>query len=63
MTVSNGTEAQVGFMELIDPGTAPERRAQLRQAMIEYCRKDTAAMVGLVEWLWGAAKETKTNAV
>jgi hypothetical protein len=51
MTVADGTGAQIAFEELIADGTSAARKAGLRQAMLDYCRKDTIAMVNLVEWL------------
>lgn len=52
MSVSNGSEAQVAFDELISGVSNPKRKVDLRQAMLDYCRKDTIAMVNLVEWLF-----------
>ena len=43
--VKSGTDAQAGYMEAIDPATSPERHAALRDAMLEYCRRDTEAMM------------------
>ena len=57
MAVSDGTEAQAAYEELIAPGTASAestrgtRKLELRTAMLEYCRQDTLAMVELVGWL------------
>ncbi|MBI2607196.1 MAG: DUF2779 domain-containing protein [Deltaproteobacteria bacterium] len=51
MAVAGGSEAQIAFEELILDATSPARKAELRQAMLDYCRKDTIAMVKLVEWL------------
>ena len=43
--VKSGTDAQAGYMEAIDPATSPERHAAVRDAMLEYCRRDTEAMM------------------
>jgi len=51
MIIADGTGAQIAFEELIADDTAAARKAELRQAMLDYCRKDTIAMVNLVEWL------------
>ena len=51
MVVSNGTEAQIAFEKLISSDIDVSQRATVRTAMLEYCRKDTIAMVNLVEWL------------
>ena len=49
--LSNGTEAQVGFEELISEKTTKARKTELTKAMLEYCGKDTLLMMNLVEWL------------
>jgi len=51
MAVADGIAAQLAYAELIGDGTSSSRKAELRRAMLEYCKKDTAAMVGVVEWL------------
>jgi hypothetical protein len=51
MSVADGGAAQAAYAEMIAPGTAAPRRSELRAALLEYCRKDTMAMVGVVEWL------------
>lgn len=48
--VRDGTGAQDAFLEAIDPATSPERREQLRAAMLAYCAHDTLALVRLVEF-------------
>lgn len=58
MKVSNGTEAQVAYEQLISESLDPTAKAALRNAMLEYCRKDTLAMVNLVEWLRNVAKNS-----
>lgn len=56
MLVSDGRTAQRGFEELI-VCSDPKRKEELRQGMLEYCRKDTLVMVELVKWLFEASKE------
>lgn len=51
--VQEGSGAQEAFMEIIDPGTAPERKAQLVADLERYCAHDTWAMVRLVQVLSG----------
>ncbi|MCC7441803.1 MAG: DUF2779 domain-containing protein [Bdellovibrionales bacterium] len=51
MAVGEGAEAQLAYLEMIAPGIPPERRAELKRALLDYCRKDTEAMAGVVEWL------------
>ncbi len=53
MDVGDGRAAGRAYEELIAVVTLPRRRAELRKALLEYCEKDTAAMVGLVGWLFG----------
>ena len=43
--VKSGTDAQTAYFEAIDPDTAPERAAAIRDALLDYCRRDTEAMV------------------
>lgn len=43
--VKSGTDAQAGWLEATDPLTPPERREAIRDALLDYCRRDTEAMV------------------
>ena len=45
LEVANGGMAQDAFTEIIHPYTLPERRQQLRDALLLYCERDTVAMV------------------
>jgi hypothetical protein len=51
MEVGDGTAAQRAFAELTGADTTQSRRESLRRAMLEYCEKDTLAMVEAVNWL------------
>lgn len=51
MEVGDGLAAQRAFAELIADGTDENRRSEIRAAMLEYCAKDTLAMVEAVNWL------------
>jgi hypothetical protein len=51
MDVANGSDAQRAFMELISPNISNTKKAQIKKAMLDYCRKDTEVMVELVKWL------------
>lgn len=51
MMVAEGTAAQRAFTEFTNPSTPENRRSELIQASLEYCRKDTLVMVDLVKWL------------
>lgn len=57
MLVDNGTAAQRAFEELIDKSTSLERRDELIQASLDYCKKDTLVMVDLVKWLIKVSNE------
>ena len=43
--VKSGTDAQAAYLEAIAPGTDPERAEAIRDALLDYCRRDTEAMV------------------
>lgn len=51
--VSSGEMAEPVFLEMIDGGTDPGRKAELRQALLRYCELDTLAMVRLAHFLEG----------
>ena len=43
--INEGGAAADGFMEAINPQTSPERKAELEDQLLRYCRFDTEAMV------------------
>ncbi len=45
LEVADGGMAQAAFAEILHPQTLPERRRQLREALLIYCERDTWAMV------------------
>lgn len=45
LTVGDGGMAQEAYLEMIHSDTPPERKAALREALLEYCERDTLAMV------------------
>lgn len=49
--VKSGTDAQCGYLEAIHPDTSPERTAVLRDALLDYCRRDTEAVMIVLEAL------------
>ena len=53
--VQDGMAAQSAFLEAIKPETSAARRGQLQQALLDYCRHDTLAMVRLVEFFAGSS--------
>lgn len=56
MEISDGTAAQIAYQRLITGEIDPNEKIQLKNAMLDYCRKDTLAMANLVEWLQNAIK-------
>ncbi len=52
MLVANGNDAQRAFEELISLNTSTDRKLILKNALVEYCKKDTFVMVELVKWLY-----------
>lgn len=57
MLVPNGRAAQRAYLEAIRSATPAARKAELRQAMLDYCHKDTQVMLELVDWLVAQARE------
>ena len=53
--VKVGTDAEVKFLEMLAPETTKERAQRLRNALLEYCKLDTLAMVRLAWFLEGRA--------
>jgi len=51
--IQEGMAASEAFLEAIHPETSAERKAYLRERMLEYCKFDTEAMVRLVRYLEG----------
>ncbi len=49
LAIQDGQLASVAFLESISPDTKPERRAQLRSDLLAYCKRDTEAMLRVVE--------------
>jgi hypothetical protein len=50
MAVADGGMAQEAFAELMQPDIVPERRKALRDALLEYCERDTLAMVRIAHY-------------
>ena len=58
MLVANGNDAQRAFAELIDPKTSTNQKSVIKEAMLDYCKKDTFVMLKLVQWLYQQIQET-----
>ncbi|MCC6143222.1 MAG: DUF2779 domain-containing protein [Candidatus Hydrogenedentes bacterium] len=50
-TVAHGQEAQAAYLELMAPGIPDERKAELERGLLEYCRRDTLALLKLCRML------------
>jgi hypothetical protein len=49
--IREGTAASDGYLEAIDPATDANRKAELEEQLLRYCRFDTEAMVEIVRFL------------
>ena len=49
--VSDGMAAAYGFLEAIDPATTPERKVEIEEELLTYCKQDTEAMVEITRFL------------
>ena len=48
--INEGLGASDGFMEAINPQTTVERKAELEEQLLRYCRFDTEAMVEIIRF-------------
>jgi len=53
MLVGDGGDAQDAYREILDPHTRNDRRKELTDGLLEYCKLDTYAMVVLAHFLQG----------
>ena len=51
LEIREGVVASAAYAEIVQSGTAPERREALRTGLLAYCKRDTEAMVRLFETL------------
>lgn len=49
--IQEGIDASEGYLEAIDPATTAERKVELKEQLLRYCKFDTEAMVRLVRFL------------
>jgi hypothetical protein len=49
--INQGMAASDGFIEAIDPNTTADRKAELGEQLLRYCRFDTEAMVELARYM------------
>lgn len=60
--VQEGTGAQVAYLYAVfDPATTPERKADLEQKLLTYCKQDTWAMVEVAYFLAGAGRPVRSQ--
>ena len=57
LTVGNGGDAQVAYLEILHPDTPDERKEQLIHGLREYCTLDTLAMVKIAWFFQGYGNE------
>lgn len=50
LEVANGGMAQEAFAEIMQAETTPERRQHLHKALLQYCERDTLAMVRIAHY-------------
>ena len=53
LEIQQGGHASVAFACMISPETEESERRRLRQALLDYCRRDTEAMVRIIDALRG----------
>jgi len=53
LEVSDGMQASAAYAEMVQPETPADRRIQLRESLLAYCKRDTEAEVRLFETLRG----------
>jgi len=63
--VSGGTEAQMAYLECIDPTTDSPRKKELEKRLLRYCEIDTEGMVRIVRLLQKAElhAQSKTSSI
>ena len=48
--IQEGMAASAAYLKAIDPSTSNERKEEIREELLKYCKHDTEAMVRLVEF-------------
>jgi predicted RecB family nuclease len=51
LAIQDGQQASIEYLRMLDPGTSPEERERIRQALLAYCGHDTLGMVKIREEL------------
>jgi hypothetical protein len=50
LEIGNGGDAQLGYLRAIAPETPAVEKERLRQQLLDYCGRDTLAMMRLAQW-------------
>jgi hypothetical protein len=50
LAIGNGGDAQLGYLRAIAPETPAVEKERLRQQLLDYCGRDTLAMLRLAQW-------------
>lgn len=50
LDIGNGSDAQLGYLRAIAPQTTAPEKELLRQQLLDYCERDTLAMLRLAQW-------------
>ena len=58
LDISDGGMASQGLLELIDPQVDPARKVSLRKHLLQYCGRDTLALVALVRFFEGKSVDS-----
>jgi CRISPR/Cas system-associated exonuclease Cas4 (RecB family) len=53
-SVQSGDMVEPVYFEMVDAGTSAERKAELKEALLTYCERDTLGMVRVAEYFAGA---------
>ena len=56
LEVREGSVASLHYAKMIEPGVSEAERAELRQALLAYCERDTMAMARVLEALRAASQ-------
>jgi predicted RecB family nuclease len=51
LAVQDGQQASVAYLHMLDPNASPEKRAEVRRALLSYCANDTLGLVRIREEL------------
>ena len=61
--VKDGGMAMAAYCEAIQPGTTAQRKSEIKDQLLSYCRLDTFAMVRLWQFFNGRKEPALTDVV